>query len=49
MEIMTIAYYASVNELNRFEFHLTLILLAITAAATAVVLRKIVKEARGQA
>jgi len=46
LEVLTITYYLSLKELNKFEFQLTLFLLVITAAATVIVLRKIVKEAR---
>lgn len=44
--MLTIAYYVSRGELQRFEFQYTLALLALTVAATVVMLRKMVRVAR---
>lgn len=47
LEILVVIHYASRGELQKFEFQYTLVLLVITAAATAVVLRRIAREVRG--
>lgn len=49
LEILTIIYYASAGEFDRFEFQLTLFLTVATAAAIAILLRKIIKEIHGRA